>query len=267
MRNVTREMNKIILNKKINLYHSRYKNLLVSFDIRLFDASRMIKIIFLVEQKIKKNKQIPRSFTACSMRTDTALIAACGIAASPLIWNIVVQNEYKKHTMERTLGGKYRACYAMAAWIFFSSLYRDYLFQRAIDTNRSLNLTSDSKIAEILKMVGTASIAGGMTLVMSAYYRLGITGTYLGDYFGILMKERVTAFPFSHFENPMYLGSTLSFLGIALRENNSVGVALAAWVYAVYHVSTTYFEGPYTTKIYKEAAEKKAAAEAAAKTE
>lgn len=197
------------------------------------------------------------------MRTDTAIIAACGIAASPLIWNIVVQNEHKKHTMEKFFGGKYRACYVMAAWIFFSSLYRDYLFQKALETNRDLTLTSDKKIVDILHKVGTASVAGGMTLVLSAYYRLGITGTYLGDYFGILMKERVTAFPFSVFENPMYLGSTLSFLGIALRENSSVGVALAAWVYGVYHVSTTYFEGPYTTKIYEEAAAAKAKAEAA----
>ena len=200
------------------------------------------------------------------MRTDTAIIAACGIAASPLIWNIVVQNEHKKHTMEKLFGGKYRACYVMAAWIFFSSLYRDYLFQQAVDTNRALTLTTDSKVADLLHKAGTGAIAGGMTLVLSAYYRLGITGTYLGDYFGILMKERVTAFPFSMFENPMYLGSTLSFLGIALRENSAVGVGLAAWVYGVYHVSTTYYEGPYTAKIYEEAAAKKAAA-AAAKSE
>jgi len=46
---------------------------------------------------------------------------------------------------------------------------------------------------------------------------LGITGTYLGDYFGILMKERITGFPFNVTDDPMYNGGTLLFLGYALR--------------------------------------------------
>lgn len=37
----------------------------------------------------------------------------------------------------------------------------------------------------------------GMIFVVSSSIRLGITGTYCGDYFGILMKERVTGFPFN----------------------------------------------------------------------
>lgn len=48
-------------------------------------------------------------------------------------------------------------------------------------------------------------------------FRLGITGTYLGDYFGILMKERVTGFPFNVTDDPMYNGGSLLFLGYALR--------------------------------------------------
>jgi len=47
-------------------------------------------------------------------------------------------------------------------------------------------------------------------------WALGITGTYLGDYFGILMDARVTGFPFNVLENPMYIGSTMNFLGISL---------------------------------------------------
>lgn len=34
-------------------------------------------------------------------------------------------------------------------------------------------------------------------------WRLGVVGTYLGDYFGILMEERVTAFPFNVMDDPM----------------------------------------------------------------
>ena len=53
-------------------------------------------------------------------------------------------------------------------------------------------------------------------LVLSSMFVLGVTGTYLGDYFGILMKARVTGFPFNIMENPMYNGATLNFLALAL---------------------------------------------------
>jgi methylene-fatty-acyl-phospholipid synthase len=45
---------------------------------------------------------------------------------------------------------------------------------------------------------------------------LGITGTFLGDYFGILMKEKVTGFPFNITNDPMYNGSSLLFLADAI---------------------------------------------------
>ncbi len=56
----------------------------------------------------------------------------------------------------------------------------------------------------------------GAVFVGSSYLRLGITGTYLGDYFGILMEEKVTGFPFNVMSNPMYNGSAIIFLAQAL---------------------------------------------------
>lgn len=47
-------------------------------------------------------------------------------------------------------------------------------------------------------------------------YALGVTGTYLGDYFGILMDDMVTGFPFNVVADPMYVGSGLSFFAVAL---------------------------------------------------
>lgn len=38
----------------------------------------------------------------------------------------------------------------------------------------------------------------------------------LGDYFGILMEDRVTSFPFNVNENPMYNGTVMIFLGTAM---------------------------------------------------
>jgi phosphatidylethanolamine N-methyltransferase len=47
-------------------------------------------------------------------------------------------------------------------------------------------------------------------------WALGVTGTYLGDYFGILMSEMVTGFPFNVMSDPMYWGSSMCFVGVAL---------------------------------------------------
>lgn len=81
-------------------------------------------------------------------------------------------------------------------------------------------------------------------------YALGVTGTYLGDYFGILMSERVTSFPFSVCDAPMYVGSTLSFLGTALWYGKPAGVVLTGVVWAAYSVALR-FEDPFTAGIYE----------------
>jgi hypothetical protein len=78
----------------------------------------------------------------------------------------------------------------------------------------------------------------GQTFVLTSFVKLGITGspsnlhqcdshsrslsmmrvagTFLGDYFGILMETKVEGFPFNVLENPMYVGSTLCFIANAL---------------------------------------------------
>ena len=71
---------------------------------------------------------------------------------------------------------------------------------------------------------------------------LGITGTYLGDYFGILMDHRVTSFPFNIIDAPMYYGSTLSFLGTAILYGKPAGLILTAEVLMVYMIALGYEE-------------------------
>lgn len=77
--------------------------------------------------------------------------------------------------------------------------------------------------------MGGALIIGGQALVMSSTWQLGITGTYMGDYFGILKDSRVEGygltfprsladdvcprFPFNILRDPMYVGSTICFTG------------------------------------------------------
>lgn len=89
----------------------------------------------------------------------------------------------------------------------------------------------------------------GNTLVLTSMYALGVTGTYLGDYFGILMDAPVTTFPFSFTDAPMYHGSTLSFLATAIWKGRPAGVLLTLFVAVAYKIARTY-EDPFTGMIY-----------------
>lgn len=95
-----------------------------------------------------------------------------------------------------------------------------------------------------------ALLAVGNTLVLTSYYALGMTGTFLGDYFGILMDEPVTGFPFNVTSAPMYWGSTMSFLGTALLYGKPAGLLVTVEVFLVYWVALR-FEDPFTSEIYK----------------
>lgn len=88
-------------------------------------------------------------------------------------------------------------------------------------------------------------------------WALGVTGTYLGDYFGIMMDDVVTGFPFNITDAPMYYGSTISFLGTAILFGKPAGILLTAEVLVVYLIALR-FEDPFTASIYaKRAKEQK----------
>lgn len=82
----------------------------------------------------------------------------------------------------------------------------------------------------------------GQLFVLSSFYKLGITGTFLGDYCGILMESRVTGFPFNVLDNPMYVGSTMSFLGYSLYYGSPAGLLITVEVFIVYQIALM-FEG------------------------
>jgi phosphatidylethanolamine/phosphatidyl-N-methylethanolamine N-methyltransferase len=81
-------------------------------------------------------------------------------------------------------------------------------------------------------------------------WALGVTGTYLGDYFGILMETRVTGFPFNVCPWPMYLGSWFCFVAVAVYRGSVAGLALSAEV-AVGYVLALRWEDPFTGMIYE----------------
>jgi methylene-fatty-acyl-phospholipid synthase len=55
----------------------------------------------------------------------------------------------------------------------------------------------------------------GQIFIVTSTWSLGITGRFLGDYFGIIMDARVETFPYNVFHNLIYVGSTMCFAAMA----------------------------------------------------
>lgn len=138
--------------------------------------------------------------------------AAIVILLHPVIWNIIGRFEHYTRILSRVFIKPRYGVYALAVWIFFAGLYRDALFNLAIERQDKVDALGSLPFRASAVLL----IVVGVIFVLSAFYQLGICGTYLGDYFGILMDQKVTAFPFNIRSNPMYDGSTLIFLGKAI---------------------------------------------------
>ena len=130
----------------------------------------------------------------------------------PLLWNVLGPFEYYTRGVSRVVRYPTVGVYACAALIAALSVVRSALFVAAVAAQPTADLMDTPPV----HAVGGLVFAAGLTLFLGAYYRLGITGTYLGDYFGLFREERITAFPFNVVANPMYDGSSLFHLGEAL---------------------------------------------------
>jgi len=173
-------------------------------------------------------------------------IAAAAIAFNPIFWNTVARQEYHNKILTKLAGGNpLYGCYGLAVAIFSLGIFRDYLYEQALRAQPSHPLLETS----LAVYIAIALIAIGNTLVLSSMWALGITGTYLGDYFGILMDSMVEGFPFNVTSAPMYYGSTMSFLGTAIWYGKPAGVLLTVEVLAVYLIALG-FEDPFTAGIY-----------------
>eukprot|EP01017_Pseudomicrothorax_dubius_P010937 TRINITY_DN1398_c0_g1_i1.p1 TRINITY_DN1398_c0_g1~~TRINITY_DN1398_c0_g1_i1.p1 ORF type:complete len:215 (+),score=60.12 TRINITY_DN1398_c0_g1_i1:136-780(+) len=172
---------------------------------------------------------------------------------APTYWNTVARLQYRTGAVTKLFGGSTLvAIYVFAASIFTVSGIRDYVFVEAIKEQPRAAILDNGLVV----LLGYLLIAVGMTFVVTSFFKLGLVGTYLGDYFGILMKERVTSFPFNVLEHPMYVGSTLNFVGTSLTHASLVGLGLSAFIYVVYMIASVFFEGPFTTQIYANASQK-----------
>ena len=160
--------------------------------------------------------------------------------------NPVFLTEYRTKFLTRAFGGnRQAACYALAATIFGLGLVRDFLYERALRDQPS----HPALEGPLVNAAAYALLTVGNLFVISSTWQLGITGTFLGDYFGILMDDIVTGFPFNVTNAPMYYGSTMSFLGTALLYGKPAGILITLHVLVVYLIAIQ-FENPFTAGIY-----------------
>ncbi|KAK0469963.1 phospholipid methyltransferase-domain-containing protein [Desarmillaria tabescens] len=183
-------------------------------------------------------------------------LSLAAITFNPTAWNIVARNEYRNKTITRIFGGSPKAgCYFLAVMIFSFGMLRDYLYHAAMAEQPKVELLPEPYSKALpLALMGT-----GQLLVVSSTWALGVTGTFLGDYFGILMDHRVEGFPFNVLNDPMYVGSTMCFLAGALWESSPAGLFITLYVYIVYIIALR-FEGPFTDMMYSKRAEELAKA-------
>ncbi|PUU82371.1 phospholipid methyltransferase-domain-containing protein [Tuber borchii] len=180
------------------------------------------------------------------LNQKSLLVAAGSIAFNPIFWNVVARQEYHNKVLTKLFGGNSRyGCYFLAAVIFGIGIFRDFLYEQALRQQPSLDVLQTGAV----KLAAAVLFFCGNVLVLTSMWALGFTGTYLGDYFGILMDHRVTSFPFNVTDAPMYYGSTMAFLGSALWFAKPAGLLLTAEVFVVYKIALM-FEDPFTGAIY-----------------
>ncbi|KAL7870137.1 hypothetical protein AOLI_G00141250 [Acnodon oligacanthus] len=174
-------------------------------------------------------------------------VAVIAIIFNPFFWNVVARWEHRTRGLTRLFGSPYVACYCLGTLILLLNVYRSHSITVAMKGQPRLELMDSVQVY----YAGAALLAMGSLFVISSFLALGFTGTFLGDYFGILMEQKVTGFPFNVMENPMYWGSTANYLGLALMNASPVGVLLTAVVALSYRVAISY-EGPFTEEIYRQ---------------
>lgn len=181
------------------------------------------------------------------VQNKKALVACVVVMINPLFWNIVSRYEYKTGTVSKMLGGPKRGCAALAACILSLNYLRTATFQKTVDQYGYWEPLNNN----LVEALGYLVVAAGAILVLASAWKLGFFVSFMGDYFGLLLSDKVTGFPFNVVNDPMYFGSGLVYLGMALQHASIVGLVLTSCITVSYAVAIRY-EGPFTSQIYEE---------------
>jgi methylene-fatty-acyl-phospholipid synthase len=155
-----------------------------------------------------------------------------------LLWNVTSRIQYKTKFFSNLFGDKKRAVYIHTIIIFSFGLSRDFLYKYVVNTSNFFPLIDN----QYMTYIGYMILLIGIILVSSATYKLGLIGTFNGDAYGFLLPSIIKSFPFNLFNAPMYLGSTLNFLGYAIINKSLTGIALTILVGIVYFCGNIFEE-------------------------
>ena len=181
------------------------------------------------------------------VQNKKALVACIIVMINPLFWNVVSRYEYKTHSVSKVLGGPKRGCAALAACILTLNYLRTATFHKTVDEYGYWEPLNNG----LVQALGYLIVAAGTILVVTSAWKLGFFVSFMGDYFGLLLSDKVTGFPFNVVGDPMYFGSGLVYLGLSLEHASIVGLVLTACIALSYAIAIR-FEGPFTSQIYED---------------
>jgi len=175
------------------------------------------------------------------------LLSIFMIVICPVTWNLIARWEFHTRIFTEIAGDNRLAADIFAHILIEMGIFRNYIFEKAI--SRQIRYSIDSAYSDYVYSIGCGLVVFGGILVLMSYYRLGIHGIYYADYFGLLMKEKVTAFPYNLVNNPLYIGSTSIFLGMSVMHFSPAGILLTILVWFMYKLASL-MENPMTDLIY-----------------
>ena len=154
-------------------------------------------------------------------------------------WNITSMIQYKTKIFTKLFGDSKKAVYIHMIVVFSFGLSRDNLYRYVVNTSNNFLPLIDN---QFITYLGYLMLLMGNILVLSATYKLGMIGTFNGDAYGFLLPAIITSFPFNLFNAPMYLGSTLNFLGYAVIKRSATGVFLTTLIGFAYFCGNIFEE-------------------------
>lgn len=178
------------------------------------------------------------------------LLASFMIIMCPITWNIVARYEFHtKFFTKLCKNNKVLAADVFAHILIEMGIFRNYMFNRAVSNNPTIQFSDNVEL--IISVFSYLLMFISFIIVAGSYWQLGIHGIYYADYFGILMDEKVTAFPYNILDNPLYVGAQMLFLSKALLNKSPTGIILFVLASIMYRVAS-YLEMPLTDLIYSE---------------
>ncbi len=167
--------------------------------------------------------------------TETNFLQAVGYSfLCFLLWILLPHLQFKYKLLSKlTVGDEGKACDFLAYFLIYTGTIRNHAINEMINKNKTI---SYGNLEIPIQILSYSMMVFGLILVVFSFYRLGLRGMYFGDHFGFLFKEKITSFPYNHFPNAQYVGTTWFFVGFSLAFHSLAGIFIALLVYLLYQI-------------------------------